>query len=59
MDTNPNNPGPTRPMPKRSCMITLMFGIDNDAEALAIKKVIDEAVKDIKEKRYTFQLNEN
>jgi len=50
---------PTKEMPKRSCMITLMFGIENDAEALAVKKVIDEAISDIKEKRYTFQLNEN
>ena len=50
---------PKKEMPKRSCMITLMFGIDNDAQALAVKKVIDEAISDIKEKRYTFQLNEN
>jgi len=50
---------PTREMPKRSCMINLMFAIDNDAEALAVKAEIDKAIKDIKEKRYTFQLNEN
>ncbi|GAI91549.1 unnamed protein product [marine sediment metagenome] len=50
---------PKKEIPKRSCMITLMFGIDNDAQALAVKKVIDDAVKNIEEKRYTFQLNEN
>ena len=50
---------PVKPMPKRSCMITLMFGIESDAEALAIKAVIDKAIADIKDKRYTFQLNEN
>ena len=47
------------PMPPKSCMITLMFGIDTDAEALEVKKVIDEAIKDIKKKRYTFQINES
>ena len=46
------------PIPKKSCMITLMFGIETDAEALEVKKVIDEAVKDIKEKRYNFGINE-
>ena len=50
---------PIKPMPKRSCLITLMFAIESDAEALHVKKIIDEAVKNIKEKRYTFQLNEN
>ena len=50
---------PIQPVPKRNCLITLMFAIESDAEALAIKKVIDEAVKNIKDKRYTFQLNEN
>lgn len=50
---------PVKPVPKRSCMITLMFAIESDAEALAVKAVIDKAVADIKDKRYTFQLNEN
>ncbi len=50
---------PTEPMPKKSCMITLMFGIESDTEALELKKVIDEQVKDIKKKRYTFQINES
>lgn len=45
-------------MPKKSCMVTLMFGIETDAEALALKKVIDEQVKNIEKKRYTFQINE-
>ncbi|KKN03558.1 hypothetical protein LCGC14_1106500 [marine sediment metagenome] len=46
------------PMPKKSCMITLMFEIEDDAEALALKKVIDEHVKNIEKKRYNFQINE-
>ena len=49
---------PKQEMPKRSCMINLMFAIENDAEALAVKSAIDEAVKDMKEKRYTFQITE-
>jgi len=47
------------PMPKKSCMVTLMFEIETDADALAVKKVIDDAVKDIEKKRYTFQINES
>lgn len=46
------------PMPKKSCMVTLMFGIESDDEALTVKKVIDEAVKDIEKKRFTFQIIE-
>ncbi len=46
------------PMPKKSCMITLMFGITDDSEALAVKKVIDDAMKDVQEKRYKFEIIE-
>jgi len=46
------------PMPKKSCMITIMFGIEDDAEALKVKQQIDDALKDIKEKRYSFGINE-
>lgn len=45
-------------MPAKSCMITLAFGIKTDEDALAVKKVIDEAVKDIEKKRYSFQIIE-
>lgn len=47
------------PMPKKSCMITIMFGIEDDTEALKLKSVIDDAIKDVKEKRYTFQIQES
>ena len=50
---------PTTPMPKKSCMITLMFPVEDDVLALQIKGVIDEAIKDITEKRYTFQIQES
>ncbi len=49
---------PLSPMPKKSCMITLMFPVTDDSEALAVKKVIDETIKDIKEKRYKFEIIE-
>ena len=45
-------------MPKKSCMITLMFPVTGDTEALAVKQVLDDAIKDITDKRYTFQINE-
>lgn len=54
MDTPPQG----QTMPKKSCMFTIMFGIENDCAALAVKEKIDEAVKDIDPKRYTFQINE-
>jgi len=49
---------PAKEVPKHSCMITLMFAIVTDAQALAVKKAIDDAIKDIPEKRYNFQINE-
>ena len=47
-----------QPMPKKACMITLMFPVKDDAEGLAVKQVLDDAIKDITEKRYTFQITE-
>lgn len=46
------------PMPKKSCMINLMFPIEDDSVALKVKQIIDEAIKDMKDKRYTFQIIE-
>lgn len=46
------------PMPKKSCMINLMFPVTEDSEALAVKHVLDEQLKDVQEKRYTFQIIE-
>lgn len=52
------HPPEQTPMPKKSCVVTIMFPIEDDAEALKIKAVVDEAVKDMKDKRYTFQITE-
>lgn len=49
---------PVTPMPKKSCIITLMFAVDTDEEALHVKKILNEVVKNIKDKRYSFQINE-
>ena len=49
---------PNKDVPKKSCMITLMIPIDDDVTALNIKKGIDDLIKDISEKRYTFQIHE-
>lgn len=46
------------PMPKKACVITLMFPVNDDTDALAVKQVLDDAVKDMKEKRFTFQITE-
>ena len=53
MDT-PQTPS----MPKMACLINLMFPVNDDTEALHVKKVIDETIKNIKDKRYTFQITE-
>ena len=50
---------PVKPMPKKSCMITLMFAIKNNEEAIHIKEKIDALVENIEEKRYNFQINES
>jgi hypothetical protein len=43
-------------MPKRACMITLVFAITTDEAAIIIKHAIEDVVSDIKEKRMTFQI---
>jgi len=53
-----NGEKPTEPMPKKSCMVTLVFEIKNDEQAMELKKSIDTHVKDIEKKRYTFQIIE-
>jgi len=43
---------------KKACMISLMFAVDNDEAALAIKHKIDDVLPDMEKKRYTFQITE-
>jgi len=48
-----------KPIPKRAVMINLMFACEDDAKALELKAIIDKAVANIEEKRYTFQFIQN
>lgn len=46
------------PLPKKSCMITLMFEIQDMELPLQINSSIQDLIKDIEKKRYTFQIDE-
>lgn len=46
------------PMPKKACMITIMFPVTTDEASLVIKHAIDDILADLKEKRVTFQIVE-
>jgi hypothetical protein len=61
MNDTPNIPqAPQLPsMPKRACIITIMFGIESDDTALKVKQAVDNAVKDIEQKKYLFQITES
>lgn len=50
----------TPPLPKirKGCHISIMFPVEDDAEALAVKKGIDKCIPDVEGKRYTFQITE-
>ena len=49
----------TGTMPKKACMINIMFPVETDDEALEVKKHIDDVLTDKKDKRYTFQIVES
>ncbi len=49
---------PKPDQPKKGVSIQIMFPCESDNEALAIKKCIDDVVKDVIEKRYTFTISE-
>lgn len=44
---------------RKGCVISLMFSIDNDSEAMAVKQKVNEIIKDIPEKKFTFQIIES
>jgi len=46
------------PMPKKACMVTIMFPIPDNKAAYDIKEQLDAILKDIKDKRLTFQIIE-
>jgi len=49
---------PKPEQPKKGVSIQIMFPCECDDDAIAIKKRIDDVVKEIKEKRYTFNITE-
>lgn len=49
---------PENTMPKKACVINLMFECTDDQQAFNIKSQIDTLVKDIPQKRFTFQIVE-
>ena len=53
----PKQPG-AKPGAKKGVSIQIMFPCESDDYAIAVKKAIDDVVKDIPEKRYTFSISE-
>ena len=47
-----------KPGAKKGVSIQIMFPCENDGYAISVKKAIDDVVKDIPEKRYTFSISE-
>ena len=53
----PKQPEP-KPGAKKGVSIQIMFPCPNDSVAIGIKAKIDDVLKDITEKRYTFSISE-
>jgi len=49
---------PEPPKVRKACQISIMFPVEEDALAMIVKAAIDSVVKDIKDKRYTFNITE-
>jgi len=47
-----------KPAAKKGVSIQIMFPCESDEVAIGIKAKIDDIVKDIEEKRYTFSISE-
>ena len=59
MGETPTTPTPPQPeQPRKMCLISLMFPVEDDTVAMGIKAKIDEALPDVTDKRYTFQIIE-
>lgn len=44
--------------PPQACHIDILFPVTSDEQALEIKQVISEALKDVKQKRVRFSITE-
>ena len=49
---------PEPPPARKGCHISIMFPVEDDQEALDVKKGIDNCIPDVEGKRYTFQITE-
>jgi len=49
---------PLKPGAKKGVSIQIMFPCESDDYAIKVKAAIDNVVKDIPEKRYTFSISE-
>ena len=49
---------PPKPGAKKGVSIQIMFPCESDEVAIGVKGKIDDIVKDIPEKRYTFSISE-
>jgi hypothetical protein len=59
MENTPiQNDTPQVPSIRKGCHISIMFPVEDDAEALAVKKGIDACIPDVEGRRYTFQITE-
>lgn len=59
MEPVPEHTPPDLP-PKihKGCHISIMFPVEDDQEALDVKKGIDKCIPDVEGRRYTFQITE-
>lgn len=46
------------PKIRKGCHISIMFPVEDDQEALDVKKGIDKCIPDVEGRRYTFQITE-
>lgn len=44
---------------KQVCRIEIIFPVDSDEQAIAIKREISESLKGVENKRFTFSIAEN
>jgi len=51
-------PPQIQPLPKKLVMVQIMFPCEDDKTAMDFKQKLNEVVKDIKDKRYKFEIHE-
>lgn len=54
----PKTDKPDSPKLRKGCHISIMFPVEDDQDAIDVKKAIDKFIPDVEGKRYTFQITE-